>query len=306
MIESADIGNANTKNGSGIVFASKVCKRLDVINQRNSDDRNLLEYDGKKYLIGEGELQTDTNKMDKENYILCLLTALARSSATENNFKVVVGIPGNQYNEQNVNRLKNDILANRVYNFKLAGTERNIIIEDVAACSEVVGAYNGMTADQKAEIRHNNLILVNIGGGNVNIGYFKQSREGRKLEQSSTLMKGTTHLFADIVDAVNGRFATNFDIEEAENILARGVSIYGEQQELTFLKSIILDHADWIFKELNLYPIKTSKVMFTGGGSKTLKSILKQRLTGCLFQTNYLTAGAQGFKKVGERLWQEA
>jgi plasmid segregation protein ParM len=118
-------------------------------------------------------------------------------------------------------------------------------------------------------------------------------------------MSGILHLFADVANAVNGEFSTTMTLEDAENILRNGIEIYGVKQDISFLKPIILLHTEKLFKELNMYPVQTSKVMFTGGGGRTLKQLLKSRVPGCLFQTNNMYATAYGLKKVGETLWQE-
>lgn len=299
-----DFGNYNTKTSEGIIFQSKVSKDENLINHRKNTDENLMIIDGKKILVGEGEFQTEVNKLDKDMFKACVLKAIALSTE-ENILKVIVGLPSNQFNSKNKDRLKNELLADKIYSFDLAGKERTIIVEDLDFFPECAGAYHAMTRDQRNQIHGRDLVLVNLGGGNTNIGYFKIDGQGRKMVKSSTVMSGVLHLYADVINAVNGEFSLNKTIEDGERILTRNeLMVYGEKQNLSFLKDIIEMHLDKIFKELNLYPIRDSAVMFTGGAIKLYKKILMKRVPNCLFQTNFLLGNAQGFKKAGEYKWQ--
>jgi plasmid segregation protein ParM len=303
VIIGIDIGNANTNTSEGIIFPSKISKDERIIKLRGDNDSNLLKYKDKTCLIGEGEYQTEPNKLDKELYQMCVMAALARSCEEDEDFQAVISTPASQYTEKNIWRIKNEILKDMAYEFRLAGKERMVFIRDLEVYNEAAAPYYGMTKEQRNEVATKDLIIVNIGGGNTNIAYFKTANGKRQLSKSTTIMSGMINLDADIINAVNGEFATNKALEDADDILKNGLELYGEKQDLSFLKNIILEHTDKIFKELNLYPIKTSRVMFTGGGSKKLHAVLKQRQPGCIFQSNYLMATAQGLKKVGEKLW---
>jgi plasmid segregation protein ParM len=260
--------------------------------------------DGKKVLVGEGEFETEVNKLDKDMFKACVLKAMALSTE-DDILKAIVGLPSNQFNSKNKDRLKHELLADKIYSFELAGKERTIIVEDLDFFPECAGAYHSMTKEQRTQIEGRDLVLVNLGGGNSNIGYFKIDGRGRKMVKSSTIMSGVLHLYADVVNAINGEFSLNKTIEDGERILTRNeLMVYGEKQNLSFLKDIIEMHLDKIFKELNLYPIRDSAVMFTGGAIKLYKKILMKRVPNCLFQTNFLLGNAQGFKKAGEYKWQ--
>lgn len=299
-----DFGNYNTKTSEGIIFQSKISKDENLIKLRKDTDENLLIINKKKILVGEGEFETEVNKLDKDMFKACVLKSVALST-DEEVIKAIVGLPGNQFNSKNKDRLKNELLVDRIYQFELAGKERTLIIEDLDFFPECAGAYHAMTKEQKQYIQGRDLVLINLGGGNTNIGYFKIDGKGRKMIKSSTVMSGVLHLYADVVNAINGEFSLNKSIEDGERILTKNeLLLYGEKQDLSFLKAIIEIHLDKIFKELNLYPIRDSAVMFTGGAIKLYKKILMKRVPNCLFQTNYLLSNAQGFKKAGEFKWQ--
>lgn len=302
MVIGVDFGNVNTKTSTGIIFPSRISKDTNLINHRQSD-KNLLKYNNTCYLVGEGEYQTETNKLDKEMFKVCVLTALAKSNNSQR-FKIVIGIPGNQFNNENKERLKAILLKDRFYNIEFEGAKRTVVIEDLEVFPESAGAYYGMTNEQRQEIGHHDLIIVNIGGGNTNIGYFRFENSSRKLIKSSTVMTGTLHLFADVINSINGKYSVCKSIEDCEGILKQGLYIYSKQADISFIRPYIQAYVDKIFKELNLYDIKTSKVMFTGGGSRLFGNMLSDRIPGAIFQTNYMFANAEGFKKVGDFVWQ--
>lgn len=299
-----DFGNYNTKTSEGIVFQSKISKDENLINNRKSNDENLMRIDGRKILVGEGEFETEVNKLDKDMFRACVLKALALSTE-DDVIKAIIGLPSNQFNSKNKDRLKHELLIDKIYSFELAGKERTLIVEDLDFFPECAGAYHSINKEQKVQIQGRDLVLVNLGGGNTNIGYFKLEGKVRKMVKSGTVMSGVLHLYADIINSINGEFSLNKSIEDAERILSRNeLFVYGKKQDLSFLKDIIEMHLDKIFKELNLYPIRDSAVMFTGGAIKLYKKILMKKVPNCLFQTNYLLGNAQGFKKAGEYKWQ--
>lgn len=303
MIIGVDFGNFNTKTSENVVFKSTICKDKKIIRLRRKDDERLVVFEGNKYLVGEGDLQTDINKLDKDMFRLCVLTAIAKS-IEEKEVQVVIGVPNNQYNEKNVCKIKDELLRDQINTITVDGNEKTFILSKVEVYSEGHAPYYGMTKEQRAEIKSKDLIMVNIGGGNTNISYFKIDDGKRRLDHNSTISSGMIRLYSDFINAINGEFSLNKTIEDGSEILEHGLEIYGEKQDLRFTKEIIVEHTDRIFKELNLYPLKTSRVMFTGGGSRDLKGLLKKRLPGCLFETNYMMATAYGLKKVGEMLWQ--
>lgn len=312
MIIGVDLGNVNvktseinSKTNEHVLFSSKICKDQNTLELRKPSDDNYFKYKNESCLVGEGDFQTDPNKLDKELYKICFLTALGRSTPKDcEEFQVVTGLPASHFNQRNKDRIKNEILNERFYTIELGGEIKTLIIKDLEIFPESAAPQYGMTEEQKVQVRYSDLIIVNMGGGNTNIAYFKYSKGRKNLVKSSTIMSGSLNLYSDFINSINGEYALNKSLEDAEDVLVYGLEIYGEKQDLSFTKGIIEEHVDKIFKELNLYPIKSSKVMFTGGACRTLKPLIQKKIKNCMFQTNYLTATAEGLKKAGEALWQ--
>lgn len=312
MIIGVDLGNVNVKTSEiniktdeHVLFSSKICKDQKTLELRKPTDENYFTFNSESCLVGEGDFQTDPNKLDKELYKTCFLTALARSTAKNyEEFQIVTGLPASHFIQKNKDKIK-EILKDRFYTVELGGEKKTLIIKNLEVFPECAAPMFGMTIEQKLQVKNSDLIIVNMGGGNTNIAYFKQLNWKRTLTKSSTVMNGSLNLYSDFINAVNGEYSLNKSIEDAEDILVNGLEIYGEKQSLSFTKEIIQEHVDKIFKELNLYPVKSSRVMFTGGACRTLKPVIQIRLKNCIFQSNYLTATAEGLKKVGVALWQK-
>lgn len=303
QIKGLDYGNIQTKIDE-LVFRSSICKDERILRMRRPDDENLLEFENRKVLIGEGEFQTENNKLNKEVFELCLITALARSSL-DNDFKIMFGLPNNQYTSKHKELIKEKIKPS--YEFSLGGVPRKINIHDIDFFPEGIAPLYGMTFEQNLLVKDKDVIIVNIGGGNTNVALLKFDRKAgkRRADKNTCTMSGMLDLYSDIIDSVNGEFGINKTIEDAEEIINKGLTLYDEKQKLDFLKDILLKHLEIIFKEINRYPIETAKVIFTGGGSKVLEKALTKRFPTGIFQTNYLMATAKGLQKAGEVKWQK-
>ena len=90
MILGLDVGNYGLKVNSNINVKSLVTEHEKILNEGIT-----LEMDGKRYIIGDGNFETELNKSNKENFLPLLFTGIALSSKDEFN-QVVVGLPINQ------------------------------------------------------------------------------------------------------------------------------------------------------------------------------------------------------------------
>lgn len=300
-----DFGNVNTKNSKGKIFKSCIKTGADL-KFKADNDPNLMVINGQKILVGEGEYQTDTDKFDKNMLKYCVLKSIALATDSMD-VKVMMGLPAVQYSKASVEKARQILLSEKMYNFTLGGKKRTVIIEDIDFFPESAGAYYSLSLEQRVAIRGRDALLVNIGGGNTNIGYFKLAGEtSRVLEKNSTIMSGIFNLYGDVIDFINGKYLLNKGIEDAERFIKnKEIFIYGQSVKLPEIEDIMKTHLDKIFKELNLYSLKDSAVIFTGGGAEVYRELLKERVRNCLFQEDGVFGNAKGFAKVGELKWQK-
>lgn len=294
MIIGIDLGNYGVKTSERVSFLSKISD-LEAFTEENK-----TIYEGKEFYIGEGEFSTDWDKSMKETTLPLLFTALARSSK-ENVFQVILGLPIQQY-KQNKDKLKDLIERNKGKTLNVDGEERDIIIADVEIAPEGASAYYNLSIDNKKLIGNKPLTIVDIGGRTTDVCLFKD----KKIKAFKTIPVGMLNVYTDIITEVNSRFTESFKLEDGENILKEGLFLYGEQQDISFIKPILQRHFNSIYKELQLnFELSKGYVLLTGGGSLIFKSAFKNRLRNLIISNDPLYDNAIGFKKVGEQIWLE-
>ncbi|MDY3373330.1 MAG: ParM/StbA family protein [Terrisporobacter othiniensis] len=287
MILGVDLGNWNIKTSEWNVFPS----RYTTIENLLGATGDVLEYEGTKYYIREGKLENNYDKANKETNIILFLYALALQK--ERYFKVVVGLPALTYKTSR-DTFKEKLLENKVYKLKINGIEKTIIIEDLIVFPEGAGAYYSLSQRTK------NAVIVDIGGGTTNIVSFKNG----KLDKCTTLGKGMIELYNNVREYLNSTYTLKLELEDIEVIMREGLRVDGNKISFAFIKPIIDSFVKDLMNELRNYPIRTSKVLLTGGGSKLLKGPLS-KIPGLEVIDDYLFSNAKGFKKVGEAKWKE-
>lgn len=287
MILGVDLGNWNIKTSERNVFPS----RYTTVENLLGATGDVLEYEGNKYYIREGKLENNYDKANKETNTILFLYALALQK--DKYFKVVVGLPALTYKTSR-DTFKEKLLENKVYNLKINGIEKTIIIEDLIVFPEGAGSYYSLSQRTK------NAVIVDIGGGTTNIVSFKNG----KLDKCTTLGKGMIELYNNVREYLNSTYTLKLELEDIEIIMREGLRVDGNEISFAFIKPIIDSFVKDLMNELRNYPIRTSKVLLTGGGSKLLKGPLS-KIPGLEVIDDYLFSNAKGFKKVGESKWKE-
>ena len=291
MIIGVDAGYYATKTSEGIIFLSRISTQESILNEGN-----IVMIENKNYTVGEGEMTVELNKINEEITKVCILYALAKSS-NETDFDVVTGLPVGLYLKQK-DELKKMLLSNRLNTIEINKRRRPIIINNIEIFPQGAGALYSSGID-------GDVILVDIGGRTVDICCFETTSNKRKLTKYSTILEGTLGLYSKVINIINSKYETNLRIEDGEKILKYGLEIYGQKQDLSFLRNIIEEHVEKILKELILnYPIKTTKVVLSGGGAYLLKNFIEKKIPNISVLPNAQFANAIGFKKVGESIWQ--
>ncbi|NFQ84197.1 ParM/StbA family protein [Clostridium sporogenes] len=292
MIIGVDLGNYGVKTSERLSFLSKISDIESFTNE------NKVIYEDKKIYIGEGEFSTDWNKSAKETTLPLLFTALAKSSE-DIMFQVVLGLPIQQY-KNNKDSLKQLIQENKCKTLEIGGITRDIIITDIEIAPEGASAYYNLSVENKELIGKRQLIIVDIGGRTTDVCLFKNN----KIQGFKTIPVGMMNVYTDIVTEVNSRFTESFKLEDGESILGEGLFLYGEQQDINFIKPILKRHFNSIYKELQLkFELAKGYVLLTGGGSLVFRNAFENRLKNLIISDDPLFDNVTGFKKVGEQLW---
>ena len=284
-----DVGNYSLKEYPNTNIKSLISTEENILGSKL-----CLEYDNKKFYIGEGNFETELNKSTKENFLPLLLTGLALNSTKEDIFQqVVCGLPINQY-KSNHEQLENLILSNRVKEIKLNGESRKIIITDFKVYPEGIGAYYSLNTQDDT-------IIIDLGGRTTEIVHIVD----KKVKESSTVAVGTLNIYKDIADKLNSLYSLDLDILAAERLLEKGfLEVDGIRIDLSFITDILKRNFTKINDDLTLkFPARAEKIILVGGGYKIFQSPFKKRYNNCFVAENPIYTNSIGFLKVANKLW---
>lgn len=287
MILGVDLGNWNVKTSEGDIFPS----RYTIVENILGATGDVLEYEGIKYFMREGKLENNYDKANKETNLILFLYSLALQK--DRYFKVVIGLPALAY-KANRESFKDKLLNQKIYDVVINKEHKKIIIEDLIVFPEGAGAYFSLRNRPK------NCVIIDIGGGTINIVSFKNG----KLDTCTTIGKGIIQLYNQIRDYLNATYTLKLELEDIEGIMREGLKVDNEEISFAFIKPIINAFIVNLMNELRNFPIRTSKVFLIGGGSKLLKAPLSV-IPGLEVIEEYMFSNAKGFAKVGVSKWKE-
>lgn len=294
-----DLGNCNLKTSKKIIVPALITKGENYLISTGYE----INFNGELFIIGEGDYDTNLNKLSKENLLpmLCLAAGL---STKEEFIRVVLGLPINQY-RSNKNKMLEIIEENKILNFKLNGLDRCICIEEASIFPEGVATYYSLDIEKRKALVDQDLIILDIGGRTTDIALLKAGKK-RSVAKSTSLDVGMINIYNDMINEINSLYTLGLNIEDAEGILKNGLEVDGEKQDTSFIKNIVKNNIEKVFKELNIsYPVRTSPLIVTGGGGKSFFKSLKKRYPTAQLVEDNLFSNAIGYKRVGDKLWQD-
>ena len=294
-----DLGNCNLKTNKKIIVPALITKGGNYLISTGYE----ITFNSELFIIGEGDYDTNLDKLSKENLLpmLCLAAGL---STKEEFIRVVLGLPINQY-RSNKNKMLEIIEENKILNFKLNGLDRCICIEEASIFPEGVATYYSLDIEKRKALVDQDLIILDIGGRTTDIALLKAGKK-RSVAKSTSLDVGMINIYNDMINEINSLYTLGLNIEDAEGILKNGLEVDGEKQDTSFIKNIVKNNIEKVFKELNIsYPVRTSPLIVTGGGGKSFFKSLKKRYPTAQLVEDNLFSNAIGYKRVGDKLWQD-
>ena len=294
-----DLGNCNLKTSKKIIVPALITRGGNYLISTGYE----INFNGELFIIGEGDYDTNLNKLSKENLLpmLCLAAGL---STKEEFIRVVLGLPINQY-RSNKNKMLEIIEENKILNFKLNGLDRCICIEEASIFPEGVATYYSLDIEKRKALVDQDLIILDIGGRTTDIALLKAGKK-RSVAKSTSLDVGMINIYNDMINEINSLYTLGLNIEDAEGIVKNGLEVDGEKQDTSFIKNIVKNNIEKVFKELNIsYPVRTSPLIVTGGGGKSFFKSLKKRYPTAQLVEDNLFSNAIGYKRVGDKLWQD-
>lgn len=281
-----DHGYSYTKDNLRNIFKSAYSRTNNTLT-----DKYKLTVDGEDYYFGSGIPTADTDKSGSMVNEISTLADLCLRGNKES--YVVVGLPIAQY------LTKKDKFANVIMQYnKLDVIYQNEIfkpnIKDVSVFAQGVGALFNIG------LPDGTYISFDIGSYTINVVLVELIKGCPHIKKHDTWFDGIMTLFNKIITDVNLRYDLTLDIEFAESILTSGLTVYGEKQDLGFLKPIMKDYLENILSKFKPnYPYATTLIVLSGGGSNLLGNIFANCFPNSMLLPDAQFANAIGYYNFG-------
>lgn len=256
----------------------------------SSDHQYRVEYEGQKYLVGEGILSDYNFETTKNNthHQICVYTAIANFVEKPNEkIYLIVGYPSSDFaNVDQRNEYIKMLSANGNISFTLNEEEKTFSIVNVSVKPEGVAMKPRVEKIGKQKVRS-----IDIGGENINYRFYDE--KGNTLESLSLDGAGVNHLESflktklrkfinvdlidvDYIDYLGGVKTCNLkEVQDSDlmgysnshEFMEDAIADFIEQKVLGTLKA----------KDINLR-LRGDKILFTGGGSILLRPYLEEAL----------------------------
>lgn len=293
MILGIDVGYSHTKvYGKNLEFSFKSTIEEGILDIGNSI---RVDFEGKQYTVGEnnGLYATDVNKIQSENFKVCLYTAIAK--AMENNIddiQLVTGLPAQYYKTQKeelINELKNKKVT-----ITLNEVPKRFTITDVIVFPQSAGVLL-----LNPEKLNGDTCVIDIGGFTVDVSYFNN----KKLRQLNTLELGMNVLAHSLVQKIKADHSVSYDVLKADDILD-SKEIVKDNKTINIenlINKTLEAHTKLMINRLKGIPeYNISKHIFVGGGSLRLSKCLETEIDKSTIYTNSKAFYLIGVEKFGK------
>ena len=258
--------------------------------------KNMLVYEGRYYLVGEGHKTYTAEKTLDEDYYILTLAAIAmelnREHLTEADVYLSAGLPLSWVLEQ-----KDDYLAyllkNQEVEFSFKGVRYKICIvgadilpQGYAAISDKLDDLKGMT------------LLCDIGNGTMNLMYL---RDGDAIPDKMYTEKfGTQQCVNAILEAVMNKYQVVMDEGIVESFLRTGEADVAKEY-LKIMKTAASRYAQEILRRLQVHDYTPSfmRLYVVGGGGCMLRNFAKLDSSRVTFDDD-ICATAKGYEFLTE------
>lgn len=258
-------GNYNTKARNKydeIIFRTKI--------QENTESKQWILFDGKRYEIGDGDIDITSFKHDSLTHKLCSLFAVSLLHDQYDIF-LVVCLPVNQFKRHDLREAYRRSLIGK-WDITTNKGKDSFYIRDVLVYMEGGAALLAYQNAFKDDI----VSVIDVGGYNVNISQYDKLHIIKGSEDDFDL--GIYNIKSKIRNDLNKEL--NVHLKEHElNYIIKNPNI--EQYK------IIERHYRGFINELRSelkqkgYNLSLNKILFTGGGSVDLEIQLIQEFSNC-------------------------
>ena len=287
-----DIGNYQIKTSENIIFDSKV-----TTEKFFGTDADKLTLSNKTYYLGEGNLEIEARKFDKENFLPLLLGAICKSTDADT-IDLALGLPIIQFKDKETRTELINMLQGNSYKVVYNNIPSTKFIRSVQVFPEGISGYLYLKNQGLLNaVGYRDAVLIDVGGKTTDIALIKNN----KATLPTSVGVGTIDIYYSIAKALRERYYdAKIDVEKIQDYLDKGFYYKGEKQDITFAINTTKVLFKQIYDELKInYSIETEAVVVMGGGAKILGSAFKKNIPGIIIMENIdrdIFSNAKGYK----------
>ena len=224
---------------------------------------NVLFYNGRYYLVGEGHKEFSADKITDEEYFILTLAGIAMElnsyGLTEANVHIAAGLPLKWVSQQKkafsdyLLRASDVRFAFNKKNYHVRITGVNIFPQGFAAIRDTAASMKGMT------------VLCDIGNGTMNVLFMKEGKPDPLKLYTEKL--GTQQCVIAAKTANQDKYHVNIDESISEDVLRTGTADIADDR-LNVIKDTAKDYVKRLFAVLRRYDYEPSlmRLYVVGGG----------------------------------------
>ena len=261
-------------HGYGNIKTAFSCFRTSVkaYDTEPTFTSNMLIYNGRYYIIGEGHKEFIPEKQNDDDYYILTLAAIGRELYARNLESALVylaaGLPLTWVSEQK-EKFKAYLLREPHVDFVFK--KRTFHVDFVGA--EILPQGFAAVASQLGEFRGVNMIC-DIGNGTMNVMYINDHRP--VVGKMFTEKFGTNQCILNVREQLMRKFGSVPDDTVIESVLRYGTADIAEKY-LTVIKDVANDYVAGIFRKLREHEYNPDymKLYVIGGGGCLIRNFGK-------------------------------
>ena len=263
---------------------------------------NILRYNGKYYLIGEGHKEFSADKITDGEYFILTLAGIAMElnsyGLTEANVYLAAGLPLKWVSQQKkafsdyLLRMPDVRFSFNRKNYHVHITGVNIFPQGFAAIQDRLSAIKGMT------------VLCDIGNGTMNVLFLKDGKPDPL--KAYTEKFGTQQCVIAAKTAIQDKYHVNIDESIIEDVLRTGTADIAEDW-LNVIRETAERYVKKLFDILRRYDYEPSlmRLYVVGGGGCLIRNFAKYD-ENRVFINSDIRATVKGYEAWAYRLLEKA
>ena len=261
-------------HGYGNIKTASSCFRTSVkaYDTEPTFTSNMLVYNGRYYIIGEGHKEFISEKQNDDDYYILTLAAVGRELYARNlesaSVYLAAGLPLTWVSEQK-EKFKAYLLREphvdfvfkkRTFHVDFVGAE--ILPQGFAAVASQLGEFCGVN------------MICDIGNGTMNVMYINDHRP--VVGKMFTEKFGTNQCILNVREQLMRKFGSVPDDTVIESVLRYGTADIAEKY-LTVIKDVANDYVAGIFRKLREHEYNPDymKLYVIGGGGCLIRNFGK-------------------------------